>query len=62
MAKDKLLTLREAADHLRVSERSLYRYIRDGKIRATKIGYWRISEKDIDDFIQQNSNLRRRKP
>lgn len=56
MAKDKLLTLREAADRLRVSERSLYRYIHDGKLKATKVGYWRISEKALEDFIKRNSN------
>ena len=51
----KLLTLKEVATRLRVSERSVFRYIHSGKLKATKIGYWRISEKDFLVFISYNS-------
>jgi excisionase family DNA binding protein len=61
MTKGKFLTLKEAAERLRVSERSMFRYIHGGRLKATKIGYWRISEKDLVNFIKANSNVRRRK-
>ncbi|OGI90353.1 hypothetical protein A3B01_02270 [Candidatus Nomurabacteria bacterium RIFCSPLOWO2_01_FULL_41_52b] len=55
--KEKFFKLGEIAKLLRVSERSVFRYIHSGKIKATKIGYWRISRKDVQDFIKKNSNL-----
>ena len=51
-ANEKLLTLNEVAKVLRVSERSVFRYIHGGKLKATKIGYWRISQKDLNDFLK----------
>lgn len=54
---EKLYSLKEVADMLRVSERSIFRYIHSGKLKATKIGYWRISEKDVQQFLNDNSNL-----
>jgi len=59
--KDKLLTIKEVAKYLRVSERSVLRYIEAGRLKATKIGYWRISEKDLEGFIKRNSNTHRKK-
>jgi len=61
MTKEKFLTLREAAKYLRVSERSLYRYISDGRLKATKVGYWRISENDLQAFINAGSNVKRKR-
>jgi excisionase family DNA binding protein len=54
--KDKLLTLKEVAKYLRVSERSVLRYIEAGRLKAIKVGYWRIKEKDLENFISKNSN------
>lgn len=53
---EKLLTLKEVAKRLRVSERSVFRYIHNGKLKASKIGYWRIAEKDLADFLKQQAN------
>ena len=55
--KEKFFKLGEIAKLLRESERPVFRYIHSGKIKATKIGYWRISRKDVQDFIKKNSNL-----
>lgn len=60
MKKDKLLTLQEVKKILRVSDRSMYRYIAEGKLKATKIGYWKISEKDLQDFVKKQSNRSRK--
>jgi excisionase family DNA binding protein len=59
--KEKFLTLKEVANLLRVSERSVFRYIHNGRLKATKVGYWRISEKDLGEFIKRNSNARNKK-
>ena len=59
--REKLLKLKEVAKLLRVSERSVFRYIDSGRLKATKVGYWRISERDLKKFLDDNTNLRRRK-
>lgn len=58
--KDKLLTIKEVAKYLRVSERSVLRYIEAGRLKATKIGYWRISENNLNEFIRRNSNTQKK--
>ena len=61
MKQEKYLTLQEASKVLNVSERSMFRYIHSGRLKAAKIGYWRIREKDIEDFIKKSSNLPNKK-
>ncbi len=51
-------TLKEASELLKVSVRSLYRYIQTKKLVATKVGYWRISKNDLDSFIKDGSNIK----
>lgn len=47
-----LYLLKEVAQILRVTDRTLYSYVKDGKIKATKIGNrWKIAEEDIKAFI-----------
>ncbi len=53
---DKLLTIKEVAKILRVSERSINRYIESGRLRASRIGQWRIKESDLEKFLDKNSN------
>lgn len=65
MTKEKFLSLEDARKILGVSERSMYRYIHDGRLKAYKIGYWKIKEQDLQSFIKQSSfepkKTRRRK-
>jgi len=56
MIKDKLLTIKEVAKILRVSERSVNRYIEAGKLKASKIGQWRIKQDDLSIFLDETSN------
>ncbi len=58
---EKLLTAEESAKILRVSYRSIVRYIEQGKIRASKIGMWRIKQSDLEEFLNKTSNLKRKK-
>jgi len=58
---DKLLIIKEVAKILRVSERSVNRYIESRKLKASKIGQWRISQKDLEEFLQKTKNIKKRK-
>jgi len=57
---DRLLTIKEVAKYLRVSERSVNRYIESGRLRASRIGQWRIKESDLEKFLKENSNTKRK--
>lgn len=48
--EEKLLTIQEVAEMLRVSTRSVIRYIEAGKLKASKIGVWRVKKSDLDIF------------
>ena len=53
---DKLFTIKEVAKILRVSERSVNRYIEAGKLKASKIGQWRIGQSDLEKFLKKTRN------
>jgi len=59
--KDKLLTIKEVAEFLRVSERSVLRYIEAGRLKASKVGWWRVLQSDLDEFLKRTSNLNKKK-
>ena len=49
----KILTVPQAAEQLQVSERTVYEWLRNGKIPGRKIGkVWRLSEDAIMDFLR----------
>lgn len=50
------LTIKEAAAALRVSDRSIIRYIKAKRLRAAKIGQWRIKKTDLEHFVIKSSN------
>jgi len=51
-----LMTLREVADYLRVTEKTIYRLLRRGDIPAAKVGRnWRFGRDSIDEWLRQNS-------
>lgn len=61
MNKDEILnnyqifTLTDLETVLRVSHRTLLTYVKDGKLKAFKIGNkWRVTKGDLKDFIQKN--------
>lgn len=58
---DKLFTIEEVAKILRVSTRSVTRYIETGKLKASKIGVWRIKELDLNEFLERTSNTKSKK-
>lgn len=52
----KYLTVRQAAEQLDVTEDWVRDLIQAKKIKATKIGKWRISEEDLIAFVKGRSN------
>ena len=59
--EDKLLTIEEVAEILRVSSRSVNRYIESGRLKASKLGVWRIKQSDLDKFLEETSNQKSKK-
>jgi hypothetical protein len=49
-------TLEEVSDILKVTRRTIYNYIKNGDLKAVKIGkYWRVSETNLKDFIEHGT-------
>lgn len=48
----KLYTLQELEPILEVSTRTLLQYIKEGKLKAVKIGRrWKVSESNLQDYV-----------
>lgn len=58
---EKLLTIEEVAEILRVSTRSVIRYIEAGRLKASKLGVWRIKQSDLNTFLEETSNVKSKK-
>ena len=55
MIKD-YYTVEQISDMLNIHPKTIQRYIREGRLRATKIGKsWRITGHDLSVFIENNS-------
>jgi excisionase family DNA binding protein len=55
MAEDReIMTLRQVAEYLQISEVTTYRLVQDSKIPAFKVGRsWRVKKEDLNDFIEK---------
>ena len=51
------LTIRETAQKLDISEESVRDFIKAKKLRAVKIGQWRINPIDLEAFIKSRMNF-----
>ncbi len=57
-SKGEILTIKQVADYLKVTERTIYRLAAAKKIPAFKVGgTWRFSRADIDGWIKQQSSV-----
>lgn len=55
-------TLEEVASILKVTRRTIYNYIKNGDLKAVKMGkYWRVSEANLQDFIEHGTNKKKAK-
>jgi excisionase family DNA binding protein len=69
ISMDRPLTVKEAADFLKVTPQKVRDYIKANLLKAYKIGngtgksrstsQWRIYEDDLVDFIKRSSNIKR---
>jgi len=53
---EKLFTIDEIAKILRVHPRTVNRYIESGRLKASKLGVWRIKQSDLNAFLEETSN------
>lgn len=52
----KLLTPAEVAERLRVTERTVYMWLREAKLPGRKLGkLWRIRPEDLDTFLEEDA-------
>lgn len=52
----KVYTLEELVDLLKVTKRTLYNYIKSGRLKAVKMGkYWRVTQKQLDAFLSEGA-------
>lgn len=50
---EELMTIEELAEYLRVKKRTVYDWLRKGKIPAVKaVGQWRFRKKKIEDWLE----------
>lgn len=55
-----ILTIEEAADFLRLSKRSVYRLLKEGKIPATKVMHkWRFEREQLREWIRGSADIMR---
>lgn len=53
---NKLLTVNEVANILRVSNMTVYRLVKSGQIPAIRVGKnYRIKENDVSDYLSQGT-------
>lgn len=51
---DRLLTVREVAARMRVSNMTVYRLIQAGDLRATRVGRsYRLRQGDVDSYLSR---------
>jgi len=52
MAYQELMTIEEVANYLRVKKRTIYDWVKNGKIPAIKaVGQWRFKKEKIDAWL-----------
>jgi len=54
---EKIYTLEEISDLIKITRRTLYDYVKTGKLKAVKIGRtWRVTEKQLEEFLSTGTN------
>jgi len=57
MAKDTVLTTKEAIEYLRISKPTFLKYVSQGRIRAVKAGKgWKVLKAELDRFLMGEKN------
>ena len=53
MTDNEFYTTSEIAKILKVHQRTVFRYIKIGRLKAVKVGHWRIKREDFEKFINK---------
>lgn len=54
--EDRLLTVNEVAELMRVSNMTIYRLIKAGELNATRVGRsYRLRQRDVDAYLTKGS-------
>jgi len=57
---DEILTLKDIAGYLKLTEKTAYRLVAEGKLPGFKVGgSWRFKQSDIEKWIEQNKTGRK---
>ena len=57
MTEFKLYTITEIAEILRVTQRTIYSYIKEKELPAIKIGkHWRVRHEHFEEFLERRTN------
>ena len=52
-----IMNIEEVAKYLGVSAATIYRYVKQGKIPASRIGkFWRFKKEKIDEWFEKQGN------
>jgi excisionase family DNA binding protein len=58
---DKVLTIEELSDYIKISKSTLYKLVREGKVPSQKIGrHWRFHKDAIDSWLKKAGNSAKR--
>lgn len=53
---DEILTIKELAAYLKMVEKTIYRFVSEGKIPGFKVGSnWRFSKPEIENWIKSQN-------
>ena len=56
---ERLLTPAEVAEYLRISRRTVVRWVREGRLRAVRVGrQWRIPAEEVQRVVQKGLHVR----
>jgi PTS system nitrogen regulatory IIA component len=58
MINQSLMTITELAGYLKVTRRTVYEWLKNGKIPAVKlVGQWRFKKDKIDQWLEEQSGF-----
>jgi excisionase family DNA binding protein len=53
--QEELLTPREVAKYLKITQRTLYNFLKEGRLPAIKVGgVWRFKKNELDGWLEEN--------
>ena len=60
---NQVLTIKQVAEYLQVTEKTIYTLVQEGNLPAFKVrGQWRFKNEDIEKWIEENKeNLKKKR-